>query len=106
MSSKLQKGRMKKTTDGAHKMFAKAVQKNLHVFIVWDMSCNDTLFSTTESRGEGEYSEEERMRAVFSSLCHTCSYINHVSSWTKQEYSDIALRWWQHGFDNTGNVFI
>lgn len=100
---------MKKTTDGARQMFAKAVRKNLHVFIVWDVS-NGSLFSTLEQQSEsGEesvFSKEEALRAVFSSLCRACSYINHVTSWTRQEYSDIALRWWQHGFDNTGNELV
>ena len=37
MSSKLQQGKLKKTSDGAHQAFARSVRKNLHVFVVWNI---------------------------------------------------------------------
>lgn len=108
MSSKLQKGRVKKTTDGARQVFSKAVWKHLHVFIVWDIdSRTECLFnSSTGCRNEPgdqmkeEYLHEEQMRAIFLSLCRASSYIDHVVSWSKQEYTDIALRWWQQSNGN------
>ena len=114
MSSKLQQGRVKKTTDGARQTFAKAVQKHLHVFILWDMDHRrDSLF-TQHSTGVAQYmdtlptweafSSEEQMRSVFTTLCQACSYIDHFSSWTKQEYTDIALRWWQQGSTEIGDT--
>ena len=103
MSSKLQKGRVKNTTDFAQKMFAKTVRKYLHVFIVWDVDNNaDTLFSTNTANNKSV--GEEQMRAIFLSLCQACSYIDHVISWTKQDYTDIALRSWQQGFSNTSKL--
>ncbi len=105
MSSKLQKGRVKNTTDFAQQIFAKTVRKHLHVFIIWDVdNTTDTLFSTTTANNKSL--GEEQMRAVFSSLCQACSYIDHVTSWTKQEYTDIALRSWQQGFSNTGKLNV
>ena len=114
MSSKLQHGRVKKTTDGARQTFAKAVRKHLHVFILWDVDHrSDSLFtqhsasvahcmSTLPMREA--FSSEEQMRSVFATLCQACSYIDHFSSWTKQEYTDIALRWWQQGSTEIGDT--
>ena len=131
MSNKLQRGRVKKTTEGARQTFAKAVCKNLHVFIIWDVHYRTgSLFSTDSvldqshnqsfdhgTSGDNDnidrlqrsipptcpmFSKEETLRATFRSLCRACSYIDHYQSWSKQAYTDIALRWWQQGWGDTG----
>ena len=144
MSNKLQRGRVKKTTEGARQTFAKAVCKNLHVFIIWDVHYRTgSLFSTDSvldqphnpvsmvvsgnkylskqsfdhgTSGDDDidrlqrsipptcpmFSKEETLRATFRSLCRACSYIDHYQSWSKQAYTDIALRWWQQGWGDTG----
>lgn len=143
MSNKLQRGRVKKTTEGARQAFAKAVCKNLHVFIIWDVHYRtgslfstaleqpqnhaSTLLSNKESFSKQRFecgsiegnefdrlqgnipptcpmsTKEETLRATFKLLCRACSYIDHYQSWSKQAYTDIALRWWQQGREDTGN---
>lgn len=131
MSNKLQKGRVKKTTEGARQTFARAVCKNLHVFIIWDVHHKTGSLFSTDTILEQSYNSvsdpiskkdtskdndlqgrlqstkqaffsEESLRATFTSLCRACSYIDHYQSWSKQAYTDIALRWWQQSHRDTG----
>lgn len=106
ISNKLQKGKVKKTMQSAKQIFAKAVLRNLHVFVVWDVNCETgSIFSfeqdyshDTQSGGREKsvHQSEESLRTIFSSLCQACSYIDHYQGWSKQAYTDIALQWWQH----------
>ena len=109
MSSKLQKDKVKKTTEGAQRAFARAVCSNLYVFIIWDIdSGTGSLFTpqpsnesgpftnTSSEQEEDQLSLEETSRALFTSLCQSCSYIDHYQPWSKQAYCDIALKWWQN----------
>ena len=113
MSSKMQTGRVKKTVKGAQQTFARAVRRQLHVFVLWDtiaatsgtgggsgalfsglLSCQPSL-----SRGlqERELIREESSRLCFASLYRACSYVDVYQPWSKQDYCDIALSWWQRG---------
>lgn len=98
----MQAGRMKKTVEGAQQAFSRAVGRQLHVFILWDTTDgkSGSLFGKAASSGsslEGELFPEESSRLCFSSLYRACSYIDVYHPWTKQDYCDIALRWWQRG---------
>lgn len=111
MSSKLQQGKMKKTADGAQQAFARSVQKNLHIFITWNIerktgspfefsnSRNTSTFKIATALNPGATVSiadlEESRRAMFAALCRVCSYIDHYHPWSKQAYSDIALQKWQ-----------
>ena len=91
MSSKLQRGKMKKTTDGAQQAFARSVRKNLHVVVTWDLETKSCSIFKMADRGI----LEESSRAVFASLCQTCSHVDHYLPWSKQAYSEVALQCWQ-----------
>ena len=111
MSSKLQREKVKKTAEGALQVFAKAVYKNLHVFIIWDTyGRNENPFEIYAStfkdfhpsvRLQSDYmlqnqlNSEGSARAVFHALCQACSHVDHHHPWSKQDYADIALSWWQ-----------
>ena len=114
MSSKLQQSKMKKTAEGAHQVFARSVRKNLHIFVIWDCSRSGSPFGEPNSspidrmswlqssRGAVNNSvhamgtaTEESLRAVFEFLSNACSHIDHYHVWSKQAYTDIALRYWQ-----------
>jgi hypothetical protein len=112
MSSKMQTGRVKKTVEGAQQTFARAVRRQLHVFVLWDTIVTDgtggtgALFNRlssgqpSSSRGllEGAViKEEESSRLCFASLYRACSYIDVYQPWSKQDYCDIALSWWKRG---------
>ena len=108
MSSKMQTGRIKKTVEGAQQTFARAVRRQLHVFILWDTVATDgrtgtgTLFSGPSCQPpreslEREAIREESSRLCFASLYRACSYIDVYQPWSKQDYCDIALSWWQRG---------
>lgn len=100
MSSKMQAGKLKKTVEGAQQVFARAVCRQLHIFILWDVADekSSSLFrqsvSPQSSLESGLFSEESS-RLCFSSLCRACSYIDYYQPWSKQDYCDIALSWWQ-----------
>ena len=100
MSNKMQAGRIKKTVEGAQQVFARAVRRQLHVFILWDVTDgrNGSLFSKSMPSQPSltyELLKEESSRLCFSSLWRACSYIDYYQPWSKQDYCDIALRWWQ-----------
>ena len=103
MSSKMQAGRVKKTVEGAQQAFARAVCRRLHVFILWDTADGKTesLFSrslksvSSPSSLENQMLSEGSSRACFASLHRACSYIDLYQPWSKQDYCDIALSWWQ-----------
>jgi len=112
MTSKLQRGKVKKTVEGAQQVFARAVRKNLHVFIIWntdgkygnpfnlpenpfDFHTNSGLLSQSNHILRNQLISESSTRAVFKSLCQACSHVDHYHSWSKQAYSDIALSRWQ-----------
>lgn len=110
MSSKMQTGRVKKTVKGAQQTFARAVRRQLHVFVLWDTIAatsgtsggTGALFSSCQpssSRGlqERELIREELSRLRFASLYRACSYVDVYQPWSKQDYCDIALSWWQRG---------
>ena len=112
MSSKMQTGRVKKTVEGAQQTFARAVRRQLHVFVIWDTTASDgrsggvgslfsglSLLSGQPSREslERELVGEESSRLCFSSLYRACSYVDIYQPWSKQDYCDIALSWWQRG---------
>lgn len=114
MSSKMQTGRVKKTVEGAQQTFARAVRRQLHVFVLWDTIAtsgtsggSDTglfgglsSYQPSSSWGllEGALiEEEESSRLRFASLYRACSYIDVYQPWSKQDYCDIALSWWQRG---------
>ena len=96
----MQSGRLKKTVEGAQQVFARAVCRQLHVFVLWDVADgkSGSLFSQSvspQSSLESGLLSEESSRLCFSSLYRACSYIDYYQPWSKQDYSDIALRWWQ-----------
>ena len=111
MSSKLQRGKVKKTAEGAQQAFARAVRKNLHVFIIWNtdgkhgnpfyVSENDFHFHSNSSLLQSNQTLQNQLiaesstRAVFQALYQACSHVDHYHSWSKQAYSEIALSWWQ-----------
>ena len=101
MSSKMQAGRMKKTVEGAQQTFARAVCRQLHVVILWDIAdVKDwSLFSRTAVVSTPSslkfLSDEESSRLRFASLYRACSYVDVYQPWSKQDYCDIALSWWQ-----------
>lgn len=100
MSSKMQAGRLKKTVEGAQQVFARAVCRQLHVFILWDVADgkSGSLFSqsmASQPSLESGLLSEESSRLCFSSLYRACSYVDYYQPWSKQDYCDIALRWWQ-----------
>ncbi len=114
MSSKLLQGKLKITRDGAQQAFARSVRKNLHVLVVWSLdSKSSSPFEVTSVRpkaagdlervmetsqpllSQQQWNYEQSMRAIFVSLCRSCSHIDHYHPWSKQVYGDIALRWWQ-----------
>ena len=108
MSSKMQTGRVKKTVEGAQQTFARAVRRQLHVFVLWDTAADSrtgigSLFSgssyqPSQASLERELAkEEEASRLCFASLYRACSYIDVYQPWSKQDYCDIALSWWQRG---------
>ena len=106
MTSKIQTGRMKKTVEGAQQVFARAVSRQLHVFVLWDTDDirGGSLFGkvmqskpASLEKEEEEIDREESARLCFSSLYRACSYVDLYHPWTKQDYCDIALRWWQRG---------
>ena len=107
MSSKMQTGRVKKTVEGAQQTFARAVRRQLHVFVLWDTATDGrtgigSLFSGSSRRPsqaslERELVREEASRLCFASLYRACSYIDIYQPWSKQDYCDIALSWWQRG---------
>ena len=104
MSSRLQRNKVgKKTTDGARQSIARAVLRNLHVVIVWDVDAKTgAVFHTNvESGTTKEMDSEERTlpeasaRAIFVRLSRVCSYVDHYQPWSKHAYADIAMRCWQ-----------
>ena len=119
MSSKMQTGRVKKTVEGAQQTFARAVRRQLHVFVLWDtLTASDgrsgggagSLFSGSSSGQpsreslEREMIREESSRLCFASLYRACSYIDVYQPWSKQDYCDIALSWWQRAGESLCNI--
>ena len=118
MSSKMQTGRVKKTVEGAQQTFARAVRRQLHVFVLWDTIAaasggSGVLFGgllnsqPSSSRGllERELIREESSRLRFSSLYRACSYVDVYQPWSKQDYCDIALSWWQRGAVSACSIY-
>ena len=105
----MQTGRVKKTVEGAQQTFARAVRRQLHVFVLWDTTIaadnragTGSLFSGPSCQPSRESLEreairEESSRLCFASLYRACSYIDVYQPWSKQDYCDIALSWWQRG---------
>ena len=118
MSSKMQTGRVKKTVEGAQQTFARAVRRQLHVFVLWDTIAatsggSGALFGgllncqPSSSRGllEREMIREESSRLRFASLYRACSYVDVYQPWSKQDYCDIALSWWQRGAVSACSIY-
>ena len=99
MGSRVQANRLKKTNDSSYLEFATSVRKHLHIFVVWDIQAGSPF--SRQSRSQSKMAtddclyQEECERAVFASLCKTCTHIDYYHPWNKLSYGDIALRVWQ-----------
>jgi len=88
------------TTEAAAQAFRQAVQTNLHVIITWTVDgVTGSLFTTEHGTAEDVYhlDKETHIRSLFQALRKSCSYIDYYKPWTKNVYSDIAIKWWERG---------
>ena len=94
MGSK-QANRLKKTPDSSYQQFASSVRKHLHIFVVWDIQDGSPFNRQAKMATEDSLYQEECERAVFASLCKSCTHIDCYHPWSKLCYGDIAVRVWQ-----------
>lgn len=93
---------MKRTAQIAYQAFSRAVLQRLNVVVLWDTdSITGSLFSISPTESSSserqDLDRESGLRALFQTLCETCSHIDQYLPWSKHSYSEIAMQWWQKG---------
>lgn len=107
---------MKRTAEGAQRVFARSVRENLHIIVLWGCDRSGLPFDGESGPGLAKWLEstmgavavgnstaygtagtgtEASLREVFASLVRSCSHIDHYQAWSRQAYTDVAIRYWQ-----------